>query len=104
MTAGRVDYRALNADPAPLDRYLASLGRVSESEFRSWPESRRLAFLFNLYNAATLQLVRDHYPVDSIKDIGSWLKGPWDQPVVPLFGERITLNTLEPVEGVGHAL
>jgi hypothetical protein len=51
--------------------------------------------LINLYNAATLKLIIDHYPVKSIKDIGSFFKGPWDQPVVRLFGNTITLNHLE---------
>ena len=36
-----------------------------------------------------------HYPVKRIKDIGSFLTGPWDQPVVKLFGDTITLNTVE---------
>ncbi len=57
--------------------------------------SAQLAYLINLYNAATLQLIINHYPVKSIKDIGSIFKGPWSQKVVPLFGEKITLDTLE---------
>ena len=58
-------------------------------------ESHRLAFLINLYNASTLKLIVDHYPVQSIKDIGRFFKGPWDQPVVRLFGKSVTLNHLE---------
>jgi len=92
---GRVDYRALKANPRALNRYLNDLAAVSERQFRVWPKAQRLAFLFNLYNAATLKLVVDHYPVKSIKDIGGWFKGPWDQPVVRLSGNTIALNTLE---------
>ncbi|MDF7798048.1 DUF547 domain-containing protein [Pontiellaceae bacterium B1224] len=92
---GRVDYAALQANPIPLRTYLDLAGAVSETEFNSWDEKRQFAFLINLYNAATLQLIVDHYPVESIKDIGSFFKGPWDQPAVPLFGKTITLNTLE---------
>jgi hypothetical protein len=73
---GRVDYRGLKADPFSLTQYLLLSGQVSESEFKSWNEKRQLAFLINLYNASTL-------------------KGPWDQPIVPLFGKTITLNELE---------
>jgi hypothetical protein len=54
-----------------------------------------MAFLINAYNAYTLQLIIDHHPVKSIKDIGSFFKGPWDQPVVRLFGRTLTLNNLE---------
>ena len=95
VAGGRVDYKALKADSRALNRYLAALAVVPEMAFRSWGEPERLAFLVNLYNAATLRLILDHYPVKSIKDIGGWLKGPWDQPVVRLFGKRITLNNLE---------
>lgn len=92
---GRVDYQAMRADPAPLAQYLVQAGKVPESEFKSWGEKQRLAFLINLYNAATFQLIVDHYPVKSIKDVGTVFKGPWDQSVVPLFGKKVTLNELE---------
>lgn len=92
---GAVDYKALKADPKMLDQYLAGLAAVSEERFESWDESQRLAFLFNLYNAATLKLILDHYPIKSIKDIGGDSDGPWDRPIVKLFDKAITLNALE---------
>ena len=92
---GLVSYARLKADRTPLDAYLSSLAEVTEAEFRRWPENERLAFLINLYNATTLQLIIDHYPVGSIKEIGSFLKGPWDQSTVDLFGRTRTLNDLE---------
>lgn len=92
---GRVDYPGLAADPQPLADYLKQEGTLPESEFKSWSEKRQLVFLINLYNASTLQLIVDHYPVKSIKKIRQGFKGPWDQPVVPLFGKMVTLNTLE---------
>lgn len=95
VTDGKVNYAALKADSKALDQYLANVAAVPEAQFKSWDETRRLAFLVNLYNAATLRLILDHYPPKSIKDIGSFFKGPWDQPVVRLFGNTITLNTLE---------
>ncbi len=82
---GRVDYQGLKDAPIPLMNYLILEGRVPETEFKSWSEKQQLAFLINLYNASTLQLIVDHYPVKSIKEIGSFFKEPWDQPVVPLF-------------------
>ncbi|MDZ7579347.1 MAG: DUF547 domain-containing protein [Deltaproteobacteria bacterium] len=92
---GRVDYKALKTDTTALDLYLDSAAGVAEAHFNAWTEPERLAFLINLYNAATLKLIIDHYPVKSIKDIGSFFKGPWDQPVVRLFGKTITLDNLE---------
>lgn len=92
---GWVDYRGLKANPGKLNQYLAGPAQVSEKQFNAWNEARQLAFLINLYNARTLLLILDHYPVKSIKDIGSIFKGPWDQPVVRLFGRTITLDILE---------
>jgi hypothetical protein len=90
-----VDYRGLKADRKPLDHYLDTLAGVSQSTFAGWTQSEQLAFLINLYNATTLKLIIDHYPVKSIKDIGSFFRGPWSQPVVRLFGRTRTLNYLE---------
>ncbi|MCL4179698.1 MAG: DUF547 domain-containing protein [Verrucomicrobia bacterium] len=92
---GLVDYAALKTRRQPLDQYLAEVASVAEADFKGWTEPRRLSFLLNAYNAYTLQLIIDHYPVKSIKDIGSFFKGPWDQPVVRLFGRTLTLNNLE---------
>jgi hypothetical protein len=92
---GRVDYADLVTHPNELNRYLDEMGRVPRPVFKAWSEPEQIAFLINAYNAYTLRLILDHYPVKSIKDIGSLLKGPWDQPVVRLFGETLTLNDLE---------
>jgi len=90
-----VDYAALKRDIKPLNDYLDALAAVSEADFIRWPQPERLAFLLNLYNAATLKLITDHHPVKSIKDIGGFLSGPWKQPVVRLFGETTTLEHVE---------
>jgi len=91
----RVNYAALKAEPKGLNHYLDQLASVTRVEFDSWSEARRIAFLCNAYNAWTLRLIIAHYPVKSIKDIGSLFSGPWDQAIVRLFGETITLDTLE---------
>ena len=91
----RVDYPALKADSKDLDAWLQSAGAVTEAEFNRWTQPQQLAFLMNLYNAATLRLILDHYPLKSIKDIGSLFKGPWKQEVVPLLGKTVTLEHLE---------
>lgn len=93
--AGLVDYAGLQANPQDLTIFLESFTVVSKEVFQKFSREEQLAFLINLYNAQTLKLIIDHYPVKSIKDIGSFFKGPWDQPVVKIFGENITLNDLE---------
>ena len=98
---GRVNYAALKAAPQPLNAYLDTLAAVPAADFKMWSEKDRLAFLFNLYNAATLKLIVDHYPVASIKKIGGFFNfgglgdGPWKQKVVRLFGQVTTLDHVE---------
>jgi hypothetical protein len=91
----RVNYTKLKQDPDPLGAYIDSLGAVSASQFSAWSEEQRLAFLINLYNASTLKLVTDHYPVESIKNIGTLLQKTWDIEVVPFLGTKVSLNHIE---------
>jgi hypothetical protein len=91
----RVDYAELKAHPQDLNRYLDQVAAVAKADFRQWDERQQMAFLINVYNAYTLRLILNHYPVKSIKDIGSAFSGPWNQPVVRLFGETLTLDTVE---------
>jgi hypothetical protein len=92
---GLVDYSGLKSNPRDLGAYLESTAQVTRREFEGSTGEEQLAFLINLYNARTLQLVVDNYPVKSIRDTGSGAKGPWDIDFIPLFGEKISLNTLE---------
>lgn len=91
----RVDYAALKTHPQDLNRYLGQVAAISKAEFKQWSEAQQIAFLINVYNAYTLELIIENHPLKSIKDIGGWFSGPWDQPVVKLFGETIDLNTVE---------
>lgn len=90
-----VNYAGLKNDSAALNTYLETLAAVSESDFKGFTREQQMAMLINLYNAATLKLVIDHYPVKSIKDISASAGGPWKLPVVRLFGKKQTLDHLE---------
>ena len=48
----------------------------------------------NVYNASTLKLMADNYPVKSIKDIGG-VRRVWNLKIVRLFGEKYSLDHLE---------
>lgn len=95
VRAGLVDYAGLKAERAPLDAYLTEAGSVPMATFQQWSKDEQLAFLINVYNGATLQLIIDGYPVDSIKSLGGLVKSPWAKESVLLFGKKISLDTLE---------
>ncbi len=92
-----VDYQGVTArDRESLGRYLESLTGV---EVTSLSRASQRPFWINLYNALTIQVVLDHYPVDSIKDIdispGFFSSGPWDKKLVTIEGQELSLNDIE---------
>ena len=93
--SGLVDYKAIKASPSELNNYLDLLSKVSENTFNTFSENQRLSFFINLYNASTIKLIIDHYPVKRIKDIGGLIGSPWDIKSVNLHGKQISLNNLE---------
>ena len=95
VTQGLVNYKAIKASPNKLNSILTNWGKITKTQFASWSQPQQISFLFNLYNASTLKLIADNYPVESIKDIGSFFSGPWDQKMVILFGTKTTLDHVE---------
>jgi hypothetical protein len=95
VKAGLVDYRGLKSDPADLKRYLDQVSEVSEQEYASWGAREQVAFLCNVYNASTLQLVIDAYPIRSIRDIGFLPHAAWRKEVVRVFGRTTSLEWIE---------
>ena len=94
-TANRVAYSEVTpGDRAALDTYIDALEAVDPATLAG-PE--QLAYWINLYNAATVALVLDHHPLESIRDIGSGLfeAGPWDRTVVEVRGRALSLNAVE---------
>ena len=93
----RVAYGRVTAgDRAALEGYIAELAAKKISEFDR-PE--QLAYWINLYNALTVKLVLDHYPVESIRDIdtspGLFADGPWGEKLVTVEGETLSLDDIE---------
>lgn len=95
VSKGDVNYAAIKANPEQLEKYIAQAAAVSRAEFDGWNQAEKISFLSNLYNAVTLKLIIDNYPVKSIKKIGGFFTSPWSLKVVPLFGEQESLDYLE---------
>lgn len=94
--ASSVDYRSLSASRSTLDVYLLRASRLAREDFELWSLDDQLAFLINLYNAATVALILEHTPgIESIRDIGGLFSSAWNQERVALFGDRVTLDEIE---------
>lgn len=92
--AGKVDYAKLRLDRR-FSNYLFSLTLVDPDTIQTL--NGKKAFWINVYNAYTLSVVRDHYPVKSIRDIDKGLLGTrvWDEPYVHVGGKKYSLNDVE---------
>ena len=94
---GSVDYRGLvdRGQPA-LDAYLTALSAASPAE-SGWTREERLAFWMNAYNAFTIRLILDHYPLPSIRSIGFLPLAAFRTAFIPLGAGRtpISLNVIE---------
>lgn len=87
---GLVDYARLKNREPDLDRYLAT---VESAPFNSMGRDQKLALLINAYNAFTLKLILNYWPVDSIRSIPADER--WDAVRWEIGGETYSLNQIE---------
>jgi hypothetical protein len=95
---GLVDYQGFKVDEAVFNQYLALLSKNPPAA--NWPKADQMAYWINAYNAYTIRLILDHYPVQSIKDIGSKIKipfvtTPWAAKFFSIGGEKMSLDNIE---------
>ncbi len=94
--ASAVDYRGLRTAANELQTYLGQTAAVERRVFEAWGHSEQLAFLINVYNAATVALIIENLDaIDSIRDIGSLFTSAWELERVELFGDLVTLDEIE---------
>jgi len=96
---GLVDYKNL-VDDKHLDKYLQQLSETNPDNFS---RNEKLAFWINVYNAFTIQIVRDNYPIESMNElstggkiIGHLLgKTVWDKEFITINNHNYSLNGIE---------
>ena len=94
----RFDYAGLKASPdgmAKLNAYLADLQAIDP---RTRSRAEQKAYWINFYNALTVKVVADAYPVATIKEIHEgWIPftGPWGDVHARVAGQELTLDNIE---------
>ena len=100
---GIVNYTGLKADRKGLDAFVSSLAALDPEVFGKWSDKEKIAFWINAYNALTLRVIIDNYPIkasffsalrfpqNSIRQI----KGVWDEIQFPVMGRKMTLDNIE---------
>jgi len=89
--SGVVDYAGLKSKEAELDKYLKNL--ENHGPETTWNRDQELAFWINAYNAYTIKLILNNYPVASITDLHGGK--PWDVKWINLNGKTLSLNNIE---------
>lgn len=90
VTARGVDYDAIAKRRAILDAFLR---RVATADVSGFTREEQLALYVNAYNGYTLQLVLDHLPLTSIRDLDGG--NPWKARTFPVGGAPLTLDQME---------
>lgn len=91
----RFDYSKVSqADSKALEDYIAKLASLPISRYN---KDEQFAYWVNMYNAVTVKVILDHYPVASIRDIndGFLSPGPWDRKLVTVENNAVSLNDIE---------
>lgn len=90
---GTVDYKSFKADEAKLNSYISYLEKTTPEN--SWSDNKKRAFWINAYNAYTIKIILENYPLKSILDIKQKGKTAWKIPFAKVGGETYTLDHIE---------
>ena len=95
---GIVNYKGFIKDSVEFNKYLRILSSTPPA--KTWTRNEQMAYWINAYNAFTIKLIANYYPVKSIKDIGSnlqipFVNTPWDIKFFSIGKDRMDLNNIE---------
>lgn len=106
VARGMVNYQSLQANQAILNKYLQALANINSESFKNWTRQQQLAMWINAYNAFTIKVILDNYPIEH-----SWQLDPlgeypdnsirqihvWDNIGWTVMGNKYTLDHMEHV-------
>ncbi|EMB7843601.1 DUF547 domain-containing protein [Vibrio vulnificus] len=80
-------------DHQALKQYLDTLAKQNPLTLN---RAEQYAYWVNLYNAITVDLILDNYPLKSITKLGGLFSfGPWNEEVITINSKPLTLNDIE---------
>ncbi len=92
----RVDYKSFKNSAPALNAYI---NKLQQQKVTRLNKNEQFAYWSNLYNALTIKVILDAYPVRSIKDIdispGLFADGPWGKKLIKIEGTEISLDDIE---------
>jgi hypothetical protein len=100
---GFVDYKGLKAEPADLEGFVKALEEFELLSYESFSVREKIAFWLNAYNALTLKVIIDHYPIRSSlfkslrypKNSIRQIPGVWSKITFSVMGRDLSLDQIE---------
>lgn len=89
--AGKVNYKNLKNEKQALDNYIKTLSENMPAD--GWNKNEKFAYWINTYNALTLKLIVDNYPLSSIMKLDNGKT--WDVKRFKLGDKTYSLNDIE---------
>lgn len=90
-----VNYKGVtNDDAVKLSEYISSLTSIDP---RTLNRNEQMAYWINLYNAKTVELILENYPVSSIRKLGQGFLsfGPWKDKIITIDNTPLSLDDIE---------
>lgn len=93
-----MNYKGMIQDVQKLNAYTEDLSNNPPQD--NWSENEKLAYWINAYNAFTVKLIVDNYPLESIKDLNPTIAIPtvstvWTKKWFQIGGEDFSLDRIE---------
>ena len=90
-SVGKVNYEGIKSNTEILDSYIKLL---QDNPINSdWSRDARLAYWINAYNAFTIKLIVDNFPINSIMDLDGGKT--WDKSWITIGDKSYSLNDIE---------
>ncbi len=100
---GMVHYAGLKSSRRSLDDFARALAQLEAKTYDGWDNNAKIAFWINAYNALTLKVILDNYPIEPglitglayPKDSIRQIPGVWDRIQFLVMHKKMTLGHIE---------
>ena len=90
-SSGQVNYQNIKKNIGQLDAYLEMI--ATHPPKADWSKNQTMAYWINAYNAFTVKLILNHYPLKSIMEVNNGKA--WDLKFITIGGKEYSLNNIE---------
>lgn len=95
VDGGYFDYESFASNSESVNKLKDYLEQMSTVQPETLQRNEALAYWINLYNAATIGLVSENYPLDSIRDLGGWVTSVFEKKFIDRGNKKISLDKVE---------